>query len=168
MDLLLITDEVKSHYVYIKDFDRFMCNNTKTRNIFQYFSSGNVFQQNKKICLKIGVNAKLMALTTNGKILWKHGPSSQKSICCLEIYQTAQNTRDHFCKNLVFSKGNQLFAGDFHALLQEINVGVLQFTKEWKLRIDCLTSRVLLQRASSYNYQFCTKACVSSRLVSQG
>ena len=43
MDLLLITDEVKSHYVYIKDFDRFMCNNTKTRNIFQYFSSGNVF-----------------------------------------------------------------------------------------------------------------------------
>ena len=76
MDLLLITDEVKSHYVYIKDFDRFMCNNTKTRNIFQYFSSGNVFQQNKKICLKIGVNAKLMVVTTNGKILWKHGPSS--------------------------------------------------------------------------------------------
>ena len=54
MDLLLITDEIKSHYVYIKDFDRLMCNKTRTRNIFQYFSSGNVFQQNKKICLKIG------------------------------------------------------------------------------------------------------------------
>ena len=29
MDLLLITDENKSHYPYIKDFNRFMCNKTK-------------------------------------------------------------------------------------------------------------------------------------------
>ena len=32
MDLLLITDENKSHYVYIKDFNRFMCNKTKNKN----------------------------------------------------------------------------------------------------------------------------------------
>ena len=31
MDLLLILDECKSHYVYIKDFDRFMF--SKTKNI---------------------------------------------------------------------------------------------------------------------------------------
>ena len=31
-DLLLITDENKSHYVYIKDFSRFMCNKTKNKN----------------------------------------------------------------------------------------------------------------------------------------
>ena len=31
MDLLLITDENKSHCVYIKDFNRFMCNKTKKR-----------------------------------------------------------------------------------------------------------------------------------------
>ena len=36
MDLLLISDENKSHYVYIKDFDRFMCNKTKTE-IKKYF-----------------------------------------------------------------------------------------------------------------------------------
>ena len=29
MDLLLISDKFKSHYVYIKDFDRFMFNKTK-------------------------------------------------------------------------------------------------------------------------------------------
>ena len=29
MDLLLITNENKSNYVYIKDFDRFVCNRTK-------------------------------------------------------------------------------------------------------------------------------------------
>ena len=30
-DLLMITDENKSHYVYIKDFNRLMCNKTKVR-----------------------------------------------------------------------------------------------------------------------------------------
>ena len=31
MDLLLISDESKSHYVYIKDFDRFMFSKTKNK-----------------------------------------------------------------------------------------------------------------------------------------
>ena len=31
MGLLLILDENKSHYVYIKDFDRFMCDKTKNK-----------------------------------------------------------------------------------------------------------------------------------------
>ena len=38
MDLLLIVNENKSHYGYIKDFDRFMCNQSnkekKAKNIF--------------------------------------------------------------------------------------------------------------------------------------
>ena len=32
MDLLLLTDENESHYVHIKDFDRFMFHKTKNRN----------------------------------------------------------------------------------------------------------------------------------------
>ena len=32
MDLLLITDVDKLHYVYIKDFNRFMFQKTKTKN----------------------------------------------------------------------------------------------------------------------------------------
>ena len=32
MDLLMITKENKSHYVYIKDFNRFVCNKTKNKN----------------------------------------------------------------------------------------------------------------------------------------
>ena len=32
MDILLISDENKSHYVYIKDFNRFICNKTKNKN----------------------------------------------------------------------------------------------------------------------------------------
>ena len=50
MNLLLISDENKSHYVYIKDFNRFMCNKTKNKNrkyfckcCLQCFSSKKVF-----------------------------------------------------------------------------------------------------------------------------
>ena len=32
MDLLLVTNENKSHYVYMKDFDRFMFHKTKNKN----------------------------------------------------------------------------------------------------------------------------------------
>ena len=33
MDLLLLIDDDKSHYVYIKDFDRFMFHKTKQKKI---------------------------------------------------------------------------------------------------------------------------------------
>ena len=51
MDLLLITDENKSHYVYIKDFNRFTCNKTKNKN--KSLSIDQVLQEHKKVCLKI-------------------------------------------------------------------------------------------------------------------
>ena len=34
MDLLLLIDDDKSRYVYIKDFDRFMFHKTKNKNCF--------------------------------------------------------------------------------------------------------------------------------------
>ena len=50
MELLLLIDNDKSHYVYIKDFDRFMFHKTKNKNkkwfcrsCLQCFSSKNVF-----------------------------------------------------------------------------------------------------------------------------
>ena len=60
MDLLMITKENKSHYVYISYFNRFVCNKTKNKNkkyFYRYclkcFSSGNVLQEHEEICLKI-------------------------------------------------------------------------------------------------------------------
>ena len=59
MDLLLLIDENKSHYVYIKDFDRFMFHKTKNKNknfcnsCLQCFSSKNVLTEQKKNCLCI-------------------------------------------------------------------------------------------------------------------
>ena len=55
MDLLLVFDENKSHYVYIKDFDRFMFHKTKNKNkkyfcksCLQCFSSKNVLTKHKE------------------------------------------------------------------------------------------------------------------------
>ena len=58
MDLLLISNESKSHYLYIKDFNRFMCNKTKNKNkkyfckcCLQCFSSEKVLIEHKENCL---------------------------------------------------------------------------------------------------------------------
>ena len=60
MDLLLVSNENKSHYVYIKDFDRFMFHKTKNKNkkyfcrsCLQCFSSNNVLTRHKEDCLSI-------------------------------------------------------------------------------------------------------------------
>ena len=60
MDLLLISNEFKSHYVYIKDFDRFMLNKNKNRNkkhfckcCLQCFSSKELLIDHKKDFLVI-------------------------------------------------------------------------------------------------------------------
>ena len=54
MDLLLIINVDKSHFVYIKDFDRFMFQKIKTKNCkkcLQCFSSKNVLTKHKEVCL---------------------------------------------------------------------------------------------------------------------
>ena len=55
MDLLFLNDDDKSHYVYIKDFDRFMFHKTKgfCRSCLQCFSSESVFIKHKEDCLSI-------------------------------------------------------------------------------------------------------------------
>ena len=60
MDLLLLIEDDKSHYVYIKDFTRFMFHKTKNKNkkrfcrsCLQCFSSENVLIKCKEDCLSI-------------------------------------------------------------------------------------------------------------------
>ena len=60
MDLLLVINKSKSHYVYIKDFDIFMFHKTKNKNkkwfcrsCLQCFSSENVLIKHKEDCLSI-------------------------------------------------------------------------------------------------------------------
>ena len=83
MDLLLISNENKSHYVYIKDFNRFMCNKTKNKNkkyfwkcCLQCFSSKKVLIEHKQNCLIINgkQNAKLKSASISFKNHFKQLP----------------------------------------------------------------------------------------------
>ena len=60
IDLLLLINDDKSHYVYIKDFNTFMFHKTKNKNkkwfcksCLQCFSSQNVLIKHKEDCLSI-------------------------------------------------------------------------------------------------------------------
>ena len=77
MDLLLITDENKSHYEYIKDFNRFMCNKTKNKNkeyfckcCLQCFSSEKDLIEHGENCLVI--NGKQSVKLKSGSISFKN------------------------------------------------------------------------------------------------
>ena len=77
MDLLLISDKFKSHYVYIKDFYRFMFNKTKykgkkyfCKNCLQCFSSEKILSENKEDCLVI--NGKQSVKLESGFISFKN------------------------------------------------------------------------------------------------
>ena len=77
MDLLLIADENKSHDVYIKDFNRFLCNKTKNKNkkhfckyCLQCFNSERVLIEHKKTCLEI--NGKQTIKLRSGSIGFKN------------------------------------------------------------------------------------------------
>ena len=60
IDLLLLIDDNKSHYLYIKDFDRFMFHKTKNKNkkwfcksCLQCFSDERVMIKHKEDCLSV-------------------------------------------------------------------------------------------------------------------
>ena len=77
MNLLMITDENKSHYVYIKDFNRFMYNKTKNKNKKHFcryclhcISSERVLVKHKKVCLR--VNGEQTVKLVSGSIKFKN------------------------------------------------------------------------------------------------
>ena len=83
MDLLLVTDGDKSHYVYINDFNRFMFHKTKNKNkkylckgFLQCFSSKNVLIKHKEVCLSINgaKSVKLGEITIELKHYFKQIP----------------------------------------------------------------------------------------------
>ena len=53
MDLLLLIENDKSHYAYIKDLNTFMFHKTKNKNCLQCFSNKNVLIKHKEDCLSI-------------------------------------------------------------------------------------------------------------------
>ena len=74
---LLISNEFKSHDVYIKEFDRFMFNKTKNKgkkyfykNCLQWFSSEKILSEHKEDCVVI--NGKQSVNLESGYISFKN------------------------------------------------------------------------------------------------
>ena len=80
----------------------------------------------------------------------------------------AQNTGDHFKKNMAFSEGNKLFAGDFRANLDEPNADMVQFTKRWNWKVivsntkDTFAESLQLQISVLHQIMCILKAGLSS------
>ena len=77
MDLLLTSDKFKSHYVLIKNFDRFMFNKAKYKgkkyfcqNCLQCFSSEKILSEHKEHCLVL--NGKQSVKLESGFISFKN------------------------------------------------------------------------------------------------
>ena len=94
MDLLLISNENESHYLYIKDFNRFMCNKIKNKNkkyfckcSLQCFSSEKVLIEHKENCLIINgkQNVKLKSGSISFKFFFKQLPVPFKIYECMNL-----------------------------------------------------------------------------------
>ena len=110
MDFLLLIDDDKSHYVYIKDFDKFISHKTKNKNkkyfwksCLQCFSSKNRLTQHKDVCLSINgaQSVKLEKGTIEFKNYFKEMPAPFKIYadfqCNLKVIETYE---DLYTKNI--------------------------------------------------------------------
>ena len=89
MDLLLVSQENKSHYVYIKGFDRLMFNKSKNKNkkyscryYLQCFTREDILIEHKESCLII--NGKQNVKLSEGSISFKN--YSRQLQCPFKIY----------------------------------------------------------------------------------
>ena len=124
MDLLLISNKNKLHYVYIKDFNRFMCSETKLIGVSVIFhnlrgyDSHLIMQEINKFDVKLNVIPNgletCMAFTTNNNFI--------------DSMQFMNSSLNKLVKNLSDN--------DFKYLSQEFSGDLLQLVKQKGLYPD--------------------------------
>ena len=108
MDLLLATDESKSHYAYIKDFDRFMFRKAKNKSkkwfcqsCLRRCNSKTVLTEHKKVCLSINgaQSVRLEKETIEFKNYFKQIPIPFKNYADFEYnLESVENYEGSFSK----------------------------------------------------------------------
>ena len=107
MDLLLLINDDKSHYVYIKYFDRFMFHKTKNKNkkwlcksCLQCFSSDSVLIKHKENCLSVNGKQSLEKGITEFKNYFKQTPVPFKIFPDFECnLESADCNEGYYIKN---------------------------------------------------------------------
>ena len=110
MDLLLVTNENKSHYMHIGDFDRFMFHKTKNKNkkyfcksCLQCFSSRKILTEHKEVCLSINgaQSVRLEKGTTEFKNYFKQIPVPFKVYAYFKCnLKSVESYEGSFSKNI--------------------------------------------------------------------
>ena len=109
MDLLLISDENKPHYVYIKGFNRFMCNKNKKyfcKCCLQCFSSEKILIEHKENWLVINGKqiVKLKSGSSTFKNYFKQLPVSFKIYadfeCTLKGVKSSDKNNGSYTENI--------------------------------------------------------------------
>ena len=110
MDVLLLTNDDKSHYVYIKYFERFMFHKTKNKNkkwlcksCLQCFSSDSVLIKHKENCLSVNGKQSLEKGITEFKNYFKQTPISFKIFADFEC-----NLESVDCNEGYYIKNNKI------------------------------------------------------------
>ena len=113
MNLLLIIDGDKTHYVYIKDFDRFMFNKAKNKNkkyffkcCLQCFSCKYVLTKHKEVCLSINgaQSVRLEKGTIEFKIYFKQIPVPFKIYADFECnLKNVESYEGSYSKNITIT-----------------------------------------------------------------
>ena len=140
MNLLLVTNENKSHYVCIKDFNRFMFHKTKNKNkkyfcksCLECFSSKNVLTKHKEVCLSI--NGAQSVRFQKGTIEFKnyfkqifvesyevsYSKKYQDHIPCSFAYKFVC-VDDKFTKRIVVFRGKMLLTSLLKQFLKSITI----------------------------------------------
>ena len=73
------------------------------------------------------IKLSVIIVIRNGRIVWKHGPCTWKSLWYLEIYQT----RGSILRNMTGSEGDHALARVLHAILDKIGADILKIAKKW-------------------------------------
>ena len=123
MYLLLTTDENKSYYIYIKDFNRFMCNKTRNKNkkhfckyCLQFSSGERVLVEHKKIYfMGSGVVTKII-LDTLKNIKHVFLAVLLINIASIDVYVYID---DIFSKPVVLYRGKNAVYRFIKAILEE-------------------------------------------------
>ena len=151
IDLLLISNEFKSHYVYVKDFDRFKFHKTKNRNkkhfckcCLQCFSSKEILIEHKKDCLVI--NGKQSVNLKSSSIRFRN--YSEQILAPFKIY------------------------ADYECILKKVDCDVIErnsnisYTRKYQYHIPCsfaynafcinnkFSKKVVLYRGKNAVYKF--------------
>ena len=160
---MLITDENKSHYVYIKDFNRFTCNKTKNKNkkhfckpCSQCFSSEKVLQEHKETCFKI--NGKQSVKLRSGFIKFEN--SFKQLAVPFKIYADLESVLKGIKRN---DKNNASYTKKYQA----------HISCSFAYKVVCIDGVVLYRGENAVNkffkailkeYDYC-KQIVKSHLV---